>query len=133
MYIMNHYHNGWWEGDEGAEYRSNGWLQASGGGGGGAGYGQPGFDGSAATYAGGVYRSGNGGKGGDATETPPKATDYNPTYYGYGGLGGGGGGGGGAGGWVLYDTAAYSVGTGGAGGYGGRGGDGGDGCVLIYY
>ena len=133
MYIMNHYRHGWWEGLEGAEYRSDGWLHASGGGGGGAGYGQDGSDGSAATYSGGVYRSGNGGKGGDATETPPKATDYNPTYYGYGGLGGGGGGGGGAGGWVLNDTAVYSVGTGGAGGYGGRGGDGGDGCVLIYY
>lgn len=132
-YIMNHFSDAWWGGYEGAEYRSNGWLQASGGGGGGAGYGQVGSDGSAATYSGGIYRSGNGGKGGDATETPPKATDYNSAYYGYGGLGGGGGGGGGAGGWVLYDTAEYAVGTGGAGGYGGKGGDGGDGCVLIYY
>ena len=132
-YIMGTYDRLWWEGLEGAEYRSDGWLHASGGGGGGAGYGQDGSDGSAATYSGGIYRSGNGGKGGDATETPPTATDYNPAYYGYGGLGGGGGGGGGAGGWVLHDTAQYAVGTGGAGGYGGRGGDGGDGCVLIYY
>lgn len=132
-YIMDTWLDDWQGGGEGGEYRSNGWLRASGGGGGGAGYGQNGSSGSAATYSGGVYRSGNGGKGGDATETPPKATDYNPTFYGYGGLGGGGGGGGGAGGWVLSDTAAYSVGTGGAGGYGGRGGDGGDGCVLIYY
>lgn len=132
-YIMNHFSDAWWGGYEGAEYESDGWLHATGGGGGGGGYGQVGSDGSAATYSEGIFHSGNGGKGGDATETPQKATDYNPAYYGYGGLGGGGGGGGGAGGWVLYDTAAYSVGTGGAGGYGGRGGDGGDGCVLIYY
>ena len=105
---------------------------AFGGHGGGAGYGQNGSNGSAATYSGGVYLSGDGGKGGDATETPPKATDYNPTYYGYGGLGGGGGGGGGAGGWVTAEYPSVT-GTGGAGGYGGRGGDGGDGCVLIYY
>ena len=132
-YTMGTNHHMWWGGDEGAEYRSNGWLHASGGGGGGGGYGQIGSDGSAATYSGGVYRSGNGGKGGDAIKIPPKATDYNPHFYGFGGLGGGGGGGGGAGGWVLHDTAAYAVGTGGAGGYGGQGGDGGDGCVLIYY
>ena len=74
-------------------------------------------------------KAGNGGKGGDATWIPPKATDFNPKYYGYGGHGGGGGGGGGSSGWLQSGTK----GTGGAGGYGGVGGAGGDGCILIYY
>lgn len=74
-------------------------------------------------------RAGNGGSGGNATWIPPKATDFNPKYYGYGGFGGGGGGAGGSSGWTRSGT----IGTGGTGGYGGVGGDGGDGCILIYY
>lgn len=74
-------------------------------------------------------RAGNGGNGGNATWIPPKATDFNSKYYGYGGLGGGGGGAGGSSGWTKSGT----IGTGGTGGYGGVGGDGGDGCILIYY
>ena len=124
---------GYWQaGAEGERYMKNNAIYASGGCGGGGGYGEAGYNGSAASYSNHKYHSGDGGKGGDALETPPKATDYNPAYYGYGGLGGGGGGGGGAGGWV-WSGASYVVGSGGAGGYGGRGGDGGDGCVLIYY
>lgn len=131
-YVMDNFYETWFRGYAGADDNREGWILARGGGGGGGGYGQIGSNGSAASYSDGVYRSGNGGKGGDATETPPKATDYNPAYYGYGGLGGGGGGGGGAGGWVTEGDSSIA-GTGGAGGYGGRGGDGGDGCVLIYY
>ena len=78
-----------------------------------------------------------GGDGANATYVPPKATDYNPKYYGYGGMGGAGGGGGGNGG-AYEDTWSSSeklfiTYSGGVGGYGGRGGDGGDGCVLVYY
>ena len=119
-------------GAEGAGYFSGGAMYASGGAGGGAGFGTDGANGGKASYTGGTYRGGTGGKGGDATSVPPKATEINANYYGYGGCGGGGGGGGGAGGWVTaYYTSA--AGSGGAGGYGGQGGDGGDGCVLIYY
>ncbi len=132
--IMNRtYGFGWTGGKSGADYvRDGNVVYACGGGGGGAGYGQNGFAGSDATYANRRYTSGSGGKGGDATDTPKKATVFNPKYYGYGGLGGGGGGGGGAAGFVYSSSHSY-VGTPGAGGYGGRGGDGGDGCVLIYY
>ena len=87
----------------------------TGGCGGGAGYGQDGGNGS----------GNNGGAGGNATKTPPKATDYNEKYFGYGGIGGGGGGGGGA--------TGQNGGTPGSGGYGGVGGSGGDGCIIIYY
>ena len=78
-----------------------------------------------------------GGNGANATYVPPKATDYNPKYYGYGGMGGAGGGGGGNGGayedtWSSSEKLFVSY-HGGVGGYGGRGGDGGDGCVLVYY
>lgn len=130
--IMNQYEDSWWGGYSGDDFAVDGRIYARGGGGGGGGYGQIGSDGTAASYSGGTYRSGNGGNGGNATRIPPKATDYNPAYYGYGGLGGGGGGGGGAGGWADEDFSAVT-GIGGAGGYGGQGGDGGDGCVLIYY
>ena len=122
----------WAGGAQGNGYYSGGYIFASGGGGGGGGYGAAGADGTNAAYFRGDYYSGNGGKGGDATAVPPKATDYNPSFYGYGGCGGGGGGGGGAAGWVVNYTNVH-VGAGGAGGYGGKGGDGGDGCVLIYY
>ena len=130
--IMNQYESSWWGGYDGDDFAVDGRIFARGGGGGGGGYGQIGSDGTAASYSGGTYRSGNGGNGGNATRIPPKATDYNPAYYGYGGLGGGGGGGGGAGGWADENFSAVT-GIGGAGGYGGQGGDGGDGCVLIYY
>lgn len=130
--VMNTFYDSWWAGNKGANVESFGFLMATGGAGGGAGYGQIGADGGAASESSGAYRSGDGGKGGDATETPQKATVFNSAYYGYGGLGGGGGGGGGAAGWVTLG-ASNTVGTPGAGGYGGAGGDGGDGCVLIYY
>ena len=120
-------------GKEGANYRSSGGAQVRGGCGGGAGYGQNGFDGSDAHFSHNKFYSGNGGNGGNATKIPPKATDYNSSYYGYGGLGGGGGGGGGSAGWRAADYENYVSGRGGYGGFGGRGGDGGDGCVLIYY
>lgn len=72
-----------------------------------------------------------GGYGAYGTYYPPKATLYNPKYYGYGGMGGVGGGGGGSSG---YDEDGYgSPGIGGVGGRSGIGGEGGDGCVLIYY
>lgn len=124
----------------------------TGGAGGGGGYGSNGSAGSAGSSTGSganeVMHCGNGGKGGDATATPPKATTFNPSYYGYGGHGGGGGGGGGSSGFgnnyrirvistnpLKYDE--YQItrieGTPGTGGYGGQGGDGGDGCVIIYY
>lgn len=93
--------------------------------GGGAGIGENGGSGSSATSS----KAGNGGNGGNATWIPPKATDHNSKYYGYGGHGGGGGGAGGASGYLTSGTR----GTGGTGGYGGVGGDGGDGCILIYY
>lgn len=99
-------------------------INATGGAAGGAGMGSNGGNGGNASN----NHAGNGGKGGNATWTPPKATTYNPKYYGYGGHGGGGGGGGGSSGWTNG-----TPGTGGAGGYGGRGGTGGDGCIIIYY
>lgn len=99
--------------------------------GGGAGYGSDGEPGEDSYSSGDIYHSGNGGNGGNATLTPPKATDYNPKYYGYGGHPGGGGGGGGAPGYITGGSDVF--GTGGTGGYGGKGGDGGDGCILIYY
>lgn len=78
-----------------------------------------------------------GGDGADATFIPPKATDYNPKYYGYGGIGGAGGGGGGQGGGyenTWSESSSFIVGYGGGlGGYGGQGGDGGDGCVVVFY
>lgn len=126
------------------------WIDDGGAGaGGGGGYGSNGSNGGNGKTTGSgrsakIY-GGNGGKGGDATQTPPKATTYNPKYFGYGGHGGGGGGGGGSSGacnnhvaeysggqWVEYDITKVN-GTPGNGGYGGRGGDGGDGCVIIYY
>lgn len=69
---------------------------------------------------------------------PPKATEYNPRYFGYGGMGGFGGGGGGAVGIYSKADSDYhgyvidkpSKGTGGAGT---PGGDGGDGCIIVYY
>lgn len=78
-----------------------------------------------------------GGDGCTPTYVPPKATTYNPHYFGYGGMGGPGGGGGGNGGayedrWSDTSPHVYSY-PGGTGGKGGKGGDGGDGCVLIYY
>lgn len=78
-----------------------------------------------------------GGAGATPTYVPPKATTYNPHYFGYGGMGGPGGGGGGNGGayedrWSDTSPHVYSY-PGGTGGKGGKGGDGGDGCVLIYY
>ena len=100
-------------------------FQKGGGCGGGSGIGEQGKNGSNASSS----KAGNGGDGGNALWVPPKATDYNPKYYGYGGHGGGGGGGGGASGYLTSGTK----GTGGKGGYGGVGGDGGDGCILIYY
>lgn len=100
-------------------------FQKGPGGGGGAGIGEQGQQGGNATSS----RAGDGGNGGNATWVPPKATDYNPKYYGYGGHGGGGGGAGGPSGYLTSGTK----GNGGLGGYGGCGGDGGDGCVLIYY
>lgn len=93
--------------------------------GGGCGIGEQGERGGNATSS----KAGDGGNGGNATWIPPKATDYNSKYYGYGGHGGGGGGAGGASGYLTSGTP----GTGGKGGYGGCGGDGGDGCILIYY
>lgn len=121
--------NYWGGGFFGNPYPSNAGFQEKfqkgGGCGGGAGIGEDGANGSAASSS----KAGNGGRGGNAIWIPPKATDYNPIYYGYGGHGGGGGGGGGASGYLASGTR----GTGGTGGYGGRGGDGGDGCVLIYY
>lgn len=93
--------------------------------GGGAGLGEWGTSGGNASSS----KAGNGGNGGNATWIPPKATDYNSKYYGYGGHGGGGGGAGGSSGYLKSGTR----GTGGKGGYGGCGGDGGDGCILIYY
>lgn len=78
-----------------------------------------------------------GGDGADATYVPPKATDYNSKYYGYGGMGGAGGGGGGNGGGyenTWSGESPFIVGYGpGGGGYGGRGGAGGDGCVVVFY
>lgn len=119
-------------GKYGTPYVRNDAVYASGGMGGGGGAGSKGGDGTPGAYSGGTYRAGNGGKGGDATWIPPKASDYKETYYGYGGHGGGGGGAGGASGWV-YNGSDVVLGTGGAGGYGGKGGAGGDGCILIYY
>lgn len=110
---------------------SGGVMRAGGGCGGGAGIGSAGANGTNGGYSSSTARAGNGGNGGNATWIPPKATDYNATYYGYGGHGGGGGGGGGNSGWVRASSS--SVGTAGTGGYGGRGGAGGDGCILIYY
>ena len=117
-------------------------LSGGGGAGGGGGYGQAGSNGTRG-YSSGSGRNekmylGSGGKGGDATQTPPKATAYNAKYFGYGGHGGGGGGGGGSSGAGNNHTVEYGDitkynGTPGNGGYGGRGGDGGDGCVIIYY
>lgn len=100
-------------------------FQKGGGCGGGSGIGEQGQAGSNASS----NKAGDGGNGGNALWIPPKATDYNPKYYGYGGHGGGGGGGGGASGYLTNGIS----GTGGKGGYGGCGGDGGDGCILIYY
>lgn len=119
--------NGGYEKDPPSSNRPRVWH----GRGGGAGYGSDGEPGEDSYKVGSVYHSGNGGKGGDATLIPPKATDYNPKYFGYGGHPGGGGGGGGAPGYITGGSDVY--GTGGAGGYGGKGGDGGDGCILIYY
>ena len=100
-------------------------FQKGSGCGGGAGIGANGTRGASATSS----KAGDGGNGGNATWIPPKATDYNPLYYGYGGHGGGGGGAGGASGYLASGTH----GTGGTGGFGGCGGVGGDGCILIYY
>ena len=124
------YHVNYWdEGSFGNPYPSNAGFQdhfqKGGGCGGGGAVGEDGQNGTAATSS----KAGNGGRGGNATWIPPKATDYNPLYYGYGGHGGCGGGGGGASGYLSSGTR----GTGGIGGYGGRSGDGGDGCILIYY
>lgn len=100
-------------------------FQKGGGCGGGSGVGERGEDGKNATSS----KAGDGGNGGNALWIPPKATDYDPQYYGYGGHGGGGGGAGGASGYLSSGTP----GTPGSGGYGGCGGVGGDGCILIYY
>lgn len=122
-----------WRGNNGAITRgsSGGWI-ADGGSGGGAGYGQDGFPGTNASHTSNKAYPGNGGNGGNATAIPPKATDYNPLFYGYGGHPGGGGGAGGSTG-VIATGWPYATATPGTGGYGGQGGDGGDGCVLIYY
>lgn len=117
-------------GARGANANYNGALVATGGGGGGPAIGGTAANGSNAYISGNVAHAGNGGKGADAVATPPKATDYDAEYYGYGGHGGYGGGAGGNSGGVNTGGA---TGTGGAGGYGGAGGAGGNGCVIIYY
>ena len=104
------------------------WVGGSGGGAALNANGAPGGD--YAYISGERVISADGGDGADATYTPPKATTYNPKFYGYGGMGGPGGGAGGCGG---YDGAEETTFTGGAGGYGAKGGDGGDGCVLVVY
>lgn len=126
------YVGSWSGGARGTPYPTSGTMRVSGGLGGGAGVGSAGGNGANARYASSRNYAGNGGTGGNAEWVPPKATDYNAAYYGYGGHGGGGGGGGGSSG---YATSVYTstIGTGGAGGSGGVGGVGGDGCVLIYY
>ena len=109
----------------------NGVYQWVGGSGGGAALTQDGSrGGDYATIGGQQVISANGGKGADATYVPPKATDYNPKYFGYGGMGGCGGGGGGSAGYDGQEQTSFTPGT---GGYGGKGGDGGDGCIIVYY
>ena len=99
-----------------------------GGSGGGAAIGKNGSNGRASNNYGSI--DARGGNGADATYVPPKATDYNSKYYGYGGMGGCGGGGGGSAG---YDGTEQQTFSGGTGGYGGKGGDGGDGCIIVFY
>lgn len=127
MDIYNQTHN---PGSNGANAKQNGSTVAFGGGGGGGACGGTAGNGTNGYVSNGVAHAGNGGKGADAVATPPKATTYDPTYYGYGGHGGYGGGAGGNSGGVATNG---QTGTGGAGGYGGAGGTGGDGCVVIYY
>lgn len=117
-------------GENGTDYPPSGTVRATGGGGGGGAIGGKATNGTNARYSGGKYYAGNGGNGANAVAIPPKATDYNQRYYGYGGCGGYGGGAGGNSGYV---PSGGVVGTAGSGGYGGKGGTGGDGCVLIYY
>ena len=121
-----------WRGNRGKNYPTSGSWRTTGGYGGGAGYGEDGSSGTDADYRNNKCYPGNGGNGGNATAVPPKATDYNSKFYGYGGHPGGGGGGGGPSGMVVSGWP-YVAGTAGKGGYGGKGGDGGDGCILIYY
>ena len=81
-----------------------------------------------------VHNQYPGGDGADATYVPPKPTEYNATYFGYGGMGGAGGGAGGmGGGWQDGYGGEITLYPGGDGGYGGQGGDGGDGCVVVFY
>lgn len=101
------------------------WL---GGSGGGAALDQTGKNGTATSNEYSV--NAKGGNGADATYIPPKATEYNSKYYGYGGMGGCGGGGGGSAGYDGQNQQSFSGGT---GGKGGKGGDGGDGCIIVYY
>ncbi len=119
-------------GSNGKNYPTSGsTVNATGGTGGGGAVGGTAGNGTDASYSGGKYRAGNGGKGADAVGIPPKATTYNSDFYGYGGHGGYGGGGGGCSGYAQSQNGV--AGTGGVGGYGGKGGTGGDGCVLIFY
>ena len=124
--IYNHTHN---PGSNGSNATYNGSTVAFGGGGGGGACGGTAGNGTNGYVSNGVAYAGNGGKGADAVATPPKATTYDSTYYGYGGHGGYGGGAGGNSGGIATNG---QTGTGGAGGYGGAGGTGGDGCVIIY-
>ena len=113
--------------EKGDDYPKNALTITNGGGcGGGGGFGEAGKPGGNATRT----KAGAGGDGGNSVFTPPKATDYDSSHYGWGGYGGGGGGAGGCSGFAGSSGAQS---TGGRGGYGGAGGAGGDGCVLIYY
>lgn len=117
-------------GENGVDYPQSGAAIATGGGGGGGAIGGTARNGTSARYSSNKYYAGNGGNGANAVATPPKATDFNSQYYGYGGCGGYGGGAGGNSGYAPSGGVAGSPGT---GGYGGKGGTGGDGCILIYY
>lgn len=117
-------------GENGTDYPPSGEAIATGGGGGGGAIGGTATNGTNARYSGGKYYAGNGGNGANAVAVPPKATDYNQHFYGYGGCGGYGGG---AGGNSGYAPSGGVTGAAGTGGYGGKGGTGGDGCVIIYY